>query len=433
VLIPSAGSNWPVAARGLSPTIGVAQGTALYLGAVLGAGVLILPGAAATIAGPASVVSWALLSLLGLPLALAFAALAARYPDAGGVASFAARAFGPRTGGVVGWLYFVAAATGQVVVALTGAYYAAVPLGLGRAGIFAVAAAILAVAVAANMRGLRVSAGLQLALAGAVAGLLAVAALAAIPRMSAANWKPFAPHGVRAVGDAGRVIFFAVFGWEAVAQLSAEFRDPARDVPRSTLLSVGVISALYVGIAAATVGTHAYGSLAVDRVSVAKVLGDGVGLRAADAAAVMAVLVATATANAFVAATSRLGYALARDGQFPRIFAGLGEDGVPRRAVALVGAYAASGLALAYVAGWGAERLLPVPNALGLATYLVAMAAAVKLLAGRARLFGAAGLAFCAAVTPFFGASLAAVGVVGLVAAAYLELAAGSPGRSRGQ
>jgi amino acid efflux transporter len=81
-----------MAGRGLSPTIGVVQGTALYLGAVLGAGVLILPGAAATIAGPASVVSWTLLSLLGLPLALAFAALAARYPDAGGVASFAARA-----------------------------------------------------------------------------------------------------------------------------------------------------------------------------------------------------------------------------------------------------------------------------------------------------------------------------------------------------
>src|SRR5207253_4289393 len=69
VLIPAGGSNAPVAARGLSPTIGVVQGTALYLGAVLGAGVLILPGAAATIAGPASVVSWTFLSLLGLPLA----------------------------------------------------------------------------------------------------------------------------------------------------------------------------------------------------------------------------------------------------------------------------------------------------------------------------------------------------------------------------
>jgi amino acid efflux transporter len=40
------------------------------------------------------------------------------------------------------------------------------------------------------------------------------------------------------------LIFFAVFGWEAIAQLSAEFRDPERDVPRSTLLSVGLIMLL---------------------------------------------------------------------------------------------------------------------------------------------------------------------------------------------
>lgn len=126
----------------------------------------------------------------------------------------------------MGWFYVIAAATGQVIVPLTGAYYAAPYLGLSRGGTFLLAGGVLAVAVAANVRGLRVSGPLQLALSGGVATLLLAAVLAALPRMRAAHGTPFAPHGVGAVGRVGVLIFFAFFGWEAIAQLSAEFRDP---------------------------------------------------------------------------------------------------------------------------------------------------------------------------------------------------------------
>jgi amino acid efflux transporter len=53
--------------------------------------VLILPGAAASLAGPASLLAWAIDCALGIPLALTFAALAATYPDAGGVATYVGR------------------------------------------------------------------------------------------------------------------------------------------------------------------------------------------------------------------------------------------------------------------------------------------------------------------------------------------------------
>ena len=79
---------------GLERTITPAQGVALYVGAVVGAGVLLLPGTAASLAGPASVLAWVFVSLLGVPLALTFATLASRCPDAGGVATFTSRAFG---------------------------------------------------------------------------------------------------------------------------------------------------------------------------------------------------------------------------------------------------------------------------------------------------------------------------------------------------
>lgn len=68
---------------GLRRTITPVQGVALYTGAVVGAGVLLLPGLAASLAGPSSLLAWAFDCALGLPLAFTFARLAARYPDAG--------------------------------------------------------------------------------------------------------------------------------------------------------------------------------------------------------------------------------------------------------------------------------------------------------------------------------------------------------------
>jgi amino acid efflux transporter len=401
----------------LHQVISVPQAVALYLGAVVGAGVLILPGTAASAAGPASVLAWVFLCLLGLPLALTFAALASRIPDAGGVSTFAAGAFGPQAGAVVGWFYFIAAATGQVIVPLTGAYYAQLAFGLTRAETFLFAFAILAFAVGANMAGIRVSARVQVGLAGAVALLLFAAAAVALPASSWDAWTPFAPHGYEAVGRALKLIFFAVFGWEAIAHLSAEFRNARRDVPRATAWSVGIVTLLYVGVAAATIGTGTYGG-EDDRVAVAHLLGDRIGLAARDVVAAMAVVIALATANAFVAATSRLGYALARDGSFPRPFAQLTRDGVPRRAVCLVGAYAAAGMIASYSAGWEAETLLPVPNSLGLATYLIGTAAGVRLLRGGERLLALISFALCALALPFFGVTIAWVGAVALCALA---------------
>ena len=62
--------------------------TALYVGAVLGPGVLFLPALAAEIAGPASVLAWVGLLALSVPLAITFAALGVRCPEAGGTAAY---------------------------------------------------------------------------------------------------------------------------------------------------------------------------------------------------------------------------------------------------------------------------------------------------------------------------------------------------------
>ena len=403
----------------LRRTISVPQGVALYLGAVVGAGVLLLPGLGASQGGPASLVSWAFDCVLGIPLALTFAALAAHSPDAGGVLTYATQAFGSATGAVVGWYYFVAAATAQALVALTGAFYVAPYLGLSRVGIFAAAGLVLFVATAANVRGLKVSGRLQLVFSGTVAAMLLLTIIVALPHMHADNWAPFAPHGVSSIGSVGVTIFFAFFGWEAICHLSAEFRDPARTVPRSTAMSVGLITLLYVGVAVVTVGTGTYGNSQVNRTSIARMLAGSLGGAAGGVASAIALFIALGTANAFVAATSRLGYALSRDGVFPKPLARLSTRQVPRTSVLVVGGWAVLCLIISYFANWDAETLLVVPDSLVIIVYLATMVAAIRLFRGPRRWTAVLATLMCCALVPFAGLVLVIPAAIAVIALLY--------------
>ncbi|WP_263729489.1 APC family permease [Cellulomonas sp. SG140] len=398
-------------------TIGLAHGVALYSCAVLGAGVLVLPGQAASLAGPASLVAWGFSALLGLALAFTFAALAVRHPDAGGVATFTAAAFGPTLGGVTGWWYLVAGSVGQTVVALTAGYYVTAAVGVSQRWSPAVAAVVLACAVVVNLRGLRTGARVQVALALGVAAILVTVVLVALPQVHRAELTPFAPASVGGVGRAVVVLFFAFAGWEAVAHLSGEFRDVRRTLPAATLITVVVVTVLYLGVALAVVGTRAYGTPDLDRIALGTVLQRGLGLSALHVVAVAAVVICVGTINAYVASVSRLGYALARDGWAPAALERRNRHGAPANAILVVAGIGTVGLAGAALLGWGTGGIVVIPSVLVLATYLVASAAAVRLLTGARRLVAVVAVVLLLLAVPYVGRGLAIPLLVAAVAA----------------
>lgn len=377
--------------RTLTPHIGVGHGVALYVSAILGAGVLVLPGQAATIAGPASLLSWAFACVMGVPLAVMFAALARRFPDAGGVSTYVRHGLGTLPGGVCGWMFFVAGSVGQTIVPLTGGYYVAQAVDVASGWAFPVALVILALATTSNVLGMKVSGRVQMALAASVALALVVTIVVAVPHMTADRLEPFAPHGLGAIGTASIVLFFAFAGWETIAHLAEEFTDPQRDLPRAVAITVGVITVLYVGVAAAVVLTGTYGTAATDHVSLGLILQQAFGPGAAVVAACVAVLISLATTTAFVAGVSRLAYSLARDGWLPAPVGELDDRGVPRGGVFAVVVIALAGLAVSAVLGWGTEELVAVPSTLVVAVYGLTAIAGARLLggAGRAAAVGA--------------------------------------------
>lgn len=355
------------------PKLTVAQGTALSAGAVLGTGIISMPALAAGIAGPASLAAWLALVLLSAPLAWTFGELGARFPDGGGVSAYVRRAFGTRAADAVGWIFYFAVPFGAPVASSFAGGYVADVLGGGAVTSFLTFLAILATVFIVNWLGLHVSGRAQLALAAALAVLLLVTIVAALPHADVANLTPFAPAGWAAVGAAAALLVWAFAGWEAVSSLSADYADPRRDVPKATMLAVVVVGVLYLGVAVTSVlvlGPRLAGSQA----PLADLLAVGVGGPVRPVVAAVAVILTFGAVNAYMAGASRLGAALAREGALPsRVF------GTHRRSLVFC-AVAAVGASLLPVQVHSV--LLLVTGALTL-VYVLGTAAAVRLLPGR--------------------------------------------------
>jgi len=366
-----------------SGRLGVMQGAALYVGAVLGTGVIALPALAAEVAGPASLVAWAALVLLSAPLAATFAALGARYPDAGGVSTYVRNAFGPRAAAIIGWCFYFAVPAGSPAAAMFGGAYVAAAFGGGQVAVVGTAAALMLIVTAANVFGVTVSGRLQLALAVVLVALLLAAIVASAPHARAANLQPFAPHGWLAIGPAAALLVWSFAGWEAITHLAAEFRRPARDLPLATGIAVCVVGLLYMGVAAASVlvlGPAAGKSSA----PLAELLATGLGGKVQVLAAAAALLLTLGTMNAYFAGAAKLGAALGRDGALPAwLAAGSRAGDVPRRSLLVVAALALITLCAAVIAGVGPRPLVLLTTGSFVTVYALGTAAALRLLPKR--------------------------------------------------
>ena len=382
--------------------------TALYVGAVLGPGVLILPSLAAEAAGPASVLAWGGLLALSVPLAIAFAVLGVRHPEAGGTAAYARAAFGRRAGTVTGWWFLAGVVLGAPAVAMVGGFYVAELLGAGREAAVVAAGGMIAAVVAANARGVHTTARLQLGLAGVLAALLLVAVVSALPESRAEHWTPFAPHGWSAVGTAASLLMLSFIGWEAVSHLAGELRDPARQLPRAIFAALAIVVVLYLGLAVATIGV--LGTAAPSDVPLADLMAAGLGSVGRSVTAGLAVLLTMGAMNAYVAAAVQLAGALAEEGSAP---VALGRPRVALGLIAFVGAVLLVPLALDVI---GVDGLVRACSAAFVAVYVAATAAGVRLLDGAARICAGVAFVAVAVVLAFSGVYLAVPAVVGLVA-----------------
>lgn len=308
---------------GLRRTVTTAGLFFFILGDVLGAGVYVLAGEIAGIAGGAL---WVPL-VLGLALALltagSYAELATKYPRAGGSSHYATRAFGPFVGSLVGLCMLSAGivSVGALALGFAGDYlsvFVSLPTGL-------VVLVFLGLLAALNARGISESMGAnRVATIIEVSGLLLLIVLGAIVIMRGdGDLGQLTELGTPENGPIGAVFagtvlaFYSYAGFETSVNIAEETEDPARSYPRalfSALLVTGVVYALIGVVTSAVVPTD---ELAGSSAPLALVV-DAAGIVPP---VVFSLIALVAVANGALLTgimASRLAYGMAADGLLPR-------------------------------------------------------------------------------------------------------------------
>lgn len=370
----------PIVPGQLRRDLGLLDAVGIGFGAIVGAGIFVVSGVAAGIAGPAFLIGLFIAGIAAAANALSSAQLAAEYPQSGGTYEYGYRVLTRAAGFAAGWLFLASkiAAAGTVGLGLGGYLSGLVP-GLPPRGI-AVGAILLFTAL--NLFGVRRSsrANLVIVAISLTSLLLFVAVGASAFRVE--HLQPFAPHGWRAVFDAAAVLFFAYTGYARIATLGEEVHDPRRTIPRAILITIIGAVLLYSAVTLVAVGAGGAGALAATPAPLL-VAAEHTGtawlplvLSVGGLTAMLGVILSQ------VLGLSRMAFAMARRGDLPRFLEYVNPaTGVPDRAVLVIGAVAALVAATGTLAGVAAAASFTI-----LVYYGIANVAALRM-PRRARLY----------------------------------------------
>jgi len=327
---------------------------ALGVGAIVGTGILTLIGIGAEKAGPALILSFAIAGLICVCAALAYAEMATMIPASGSAYTYSYVVIGELFAWVVGWSLILEYSLVVSAVAVGWSGYAApllhdslgIPLWLMQGpeagGLINAPAVAIVMAVAGMLIvGTRESATLNAVLVLVKLAALVVFVWLTLPEFNAVHFDPFMPFGFgksvspdgveRGVMAAAAIIFFAFYGFDAIATAAEETRNPSRDLSVGILGSMVLCVVIYMAVAAAAIGALAYPHFANSPEPLALILRDLDHPWAARYLAVSAVIALPTVILAFFYGQSRIFFVMARDGLLPRALARVSKRGSPTR------------------------------------------------------------------------------------------------------
>ncbi|MEW6045123.1 MAG: APC family permease [Bacillota bacterium] len=299
--------------------MGFFSACALGVGTMIGAGIFSLSADAARYAGPGAVLSYLLAGASAFILAFNFGHLAASRPVSGGPYVYIRDSLGIGAASVAGWQLWLGMALSASFYALGFARYLTyfwpgIPEWLTAPG------CVLAVA-GANALGHRAAAFLQNLSVALLLFVLGGFVAVGVPRVDPAFWSPFFPYGWDGVLAAVPLVFTSYLGFEMVAQAAGAIANAPRTVPAAMLTSVGVVTLLYTGIIAVSVGIVHHVDLAGSATPLAEVARRVLGRAGASAVAAAGLIATLSSANGVMLASLELGETMAADGLLPRALA----------------------------------------------------------------------------------------------------------------
>ncbi len=327
---------------------------ALGVGAIVGTGILTLIGVGAGKAGPAVILSFAIAGVICACAALAYAEIATMLPASGSAYTYSYVVFGELIAWMIGVALILEYTLVVSAVAVGWSGYAAgflksVGLGLPDAlvqgpelgGVINLPAIFIIWVVAGLLiAGTRESATLNALLVIIKMLALALFIAVALPAFNSAHFEPFMPFGFPRTGPSGSevgvmaaaaIIFFAFYGFDAIATAAEEAKNPARDLAIGIVGSMIVCVLIYMVVAVAAIGAVAYTGFANSPEPLALILREIDQPWAARVLGASAVIALPTVILAFFFGQSRIFFSVARDGLLPSSLARVSRRGTPVR------------------------------------------------------------------------------------------------------
>ncbi len=307
---------------GFKRDVGLFMAVMIGIGAMMGPGIFALPSEVAGSAGPLGILAYLFMGILTLFTAFSYSELGAAIPIAGGGYSFTSRTLPRPVAFLTGWFFWIgntlACALYAVIFALTIKVYF-----FPEVSVIAVVVVTTLVFTASNFVGqaealkfITVMNIIELII------LIGVGVLGAF-HVEPANLEPFAPMGLDPLIPTMGLIYISYVGFDLITVAAEEIKDPAKNIPRAIFITLGTGIAIYVLLLWVMMGVVNYTDLAETStpfIYISDYLFGAWGRWAGILATIMASLSAFSVT---LGASSRVLFALGRDGHFPSVFAKL--------------------------------------------------------------------------------------------------------------
>ncbi|MCC8453817.1 amino acid permease [Streptomyces rochei] len=293
----------------LRRSLGLWQLTMISIGATLGTGIFVVLGEAVPKAGPAVTLSFVIAGLTALFSALSYAELAGTIPVSGSSYSYAYATMGELVAWICGWCLVL------------------------EYGVFNLPALIVVLlAMTFLLGGARESARANTIMVVVKIAALVLFCAIGVQGFRSGNYENFMPLGMAGVSAAGATLFFSYIGFDAASTAGEEAKNAQRDLPRAIMLSLVIVTVLYVLVAAVAVGARPWRTFTDSEASLAQIMTDVTGQDFWGTLLAFCAVVAIASVVLTVLyGQTRVLFAMSRDGLVPKVFSRVHpKTGAPR-------------------------------------------------------------------------------------------------------
>lgn len=312
--------------REFNKTIGFFGLVMLGVGATIGAGIFVLLGEAAVITGPSVVLAFVVNFILAIIIAMHYGEMAALSPVEGGGYSFIESAFGS-SAYYVGWLIWMGNIAYASFCSIAFSLYVTNGTGIPAMPIAIITLAIFTVI---NFSGIKSVIEIEKLLTVILIIIFAVFITRGTFFVDPVNFAELFPNGMLALIPATSLIFLCFIGFETITTISAEVKNPMKNIPKALIWSVVISGILYTSFAFVFAGSVNYSDITNPETALLNFFRTDLMRLVLVAAAVLATL---SSLNIGLMAASRNAYALARDGFLPKFVAKVSKKDSPIYAI----------------------------------------------------------------------------------------------------